>query len=235
MFFPIPSQPMDTAEETAILLETGCSSNIIETLISFAEKYRLSLSDDIVQKNRKLGTRSLVRIATRLAKFPQGDDLNAVISRSLLAEFLPAMERMNLDTLLQETGIMKSSPRVRQQSAYETSKDMTFTTTSSTLRPPYKATSFCFPELAALMVTWNQHLFLASTLRWTRKELLPMCHTWITFMTILCRLASCGTSQLISSFLVNISCCLETRYYIPSFLSVSKLMQKILRELEKTK
>jgi len=109
MFFPIPSQPMDAAEEAAILLETGCSPTIIKTLLSFAEKYRQSLSADTVQKNRKLGTRSLVRIATRLAKFPQDNDLNRMISRSLLAEFLPAIERMNLDTLLQEAGMTRRS------------------------------------------------------------------------------------------------------------------------------
>ena len=115
---------MDAAEETAILLETGCPPSTIKTLLSFAEKYRLSLSDDVVQKNRKLGTRSLVRIAARLAKFPQDHDLNAIISRSLLAEFLPAMERMNLDTLLQETGIMKNSARVRQYPTSEASENM---------------------------------------------------------------------------------------------------------------
>jgi von Willebrand factor A domain-containing protein 8 len=113
MFFPIPSQPMDADEENEILLETGCSPNIIKTLLSFAEKYRQSLSADAVQKNRKLGTRALVRIATRLARFPQDDDLNALISRSLLAEFLPAVERITLDTLLQEAGIKKRSAWVR--------------------------------------------------------------------------------------------------------------------------
>jgi len=113
MFFPIPSQPMDADEENEILLETGCSRNIIKTLLSFAEKYRQSLSADTVQKNRKLGTRALVRIATRLARFPQDDDLNALISRSLLAEFLPAVERITLDTLLQEAGIKKRSAWVR--------------------------------------------------------------------------------------------------------------------------
>jgi hypothetical protein len=118
MFFPIPSQPMDADEESDILLETGCSPNIIKPLLSFAEKYRQSLSADTVQKNRKLGTRALVRIATRLTKFPQDDDLNALISRSLLAEFLPAMEKMTLDTLLKEVGIIKRSTWVCKCSVF---------------------------------------------------------------------------------------------------------------------
>jgi von Willebrand factor A domain-containing protein 8 len=83
---------MDVDKESEILLETGCSPNIIKTILSFAEKYRQSLSADTVQKSRKLGTRALVRIATQLAKFPQDDDLYTLISRSLLAEFLPAVE-----------------------------------------------------------------------------------------------------------------------------------------------
>ncbi|KAF8056895.1 AAA domain-containing protein, partial [Lyophyllum atratum] len=110
MFFPIPSQPMDRREETDILRATGCPLHLIETLLTFAEKYRESMSEDNVLKNRKLGTRSLVRIARRLAVFPGEDDLNLIVSRSLLAEFLPAMERMNLDTLLAEAHIDLKTP-----------------------------------------------------------------------------------------------------------------------------
>ncbi|KAG6885080.1 hypothetical protein C0993_006041 [Termitomyces sp. T159_Od127] len=110
MFFPIPSQPMSREEELDILLATGCPRPIVESLLSFAEKYRQSMSDDNVLKNRKLGTRSLVRIARRLARFPQDDDLHAIISRSLLAEFLPTVEKINLDTLLAEVKIEPKPP-----------------------------------------------------------------------------------------------------------------------------
>ncbi|TFK31838.1 AAA domain-containing protein [Crucibulum laeve] len=107
MFFPVPSQPMDAKEEAAILVATGCPPEIVDILLSFAEKYRQSMSADNVLKNRKLGTRSLVRIARRLAMFPQDNDLNIIITRSLLAEFLPAMEKMNLTTLLEDSNIWK--------------------------------------------------------------------------------------------------------------------------------
>lgn len=113
MFFPIPSQPMGRREEANILLSTGCPPTFVDSLILFAEKYRQSISVDNVLKNRKLGTRSLVRIARRLAMFPQDDDLNTIICRSLLAEFLPASERMNLDTLLEEVDIERKTPPVR--------------------------------------------------------------------------------------------------------------------------
>jgi hypothetical protein len=98
---------MGPEEEGTILLATGCPSDAVDTLLSFADKYRRNMSSDNVQKNRKLGTRSLLRIARRLAMFPQDDDLNAMISRSLLAEFLPPIERLNLDEMLAESGIPK--------------------------------------------------------------------------------------------------------------------------------
>lgn len=107
MFFPIPSQPMDVKEESAILLATGCSQEIIDTLLVFAEKYRQSMSADNILKNRKLGTRTLVRIARRIAllPIPHGLDLHAILRRSLLAEFLPATEQMNLNSLLEDSNI----------------------------------------------------------------------------------------------------------------------------------
>lgn len=112
MFYTIPSQPMDIAEEADILTRTGAAQKHIQTLLSFAEKYRRAMTFDGVQKNRKLGTRSLVRIARRLAAFPWDDGLRVVLERSLLAEFLPAAERLGLDVLFAECGIMKKTPMV---------------------------------------------------------------------------------------------------------------------------
>lgn len=103
---------MDTQEETSILLATGCQKELVNILLQFAEKYRQSISADNVLKSRRLGTRSLVRIARKLAMFPESLDLSFVISQSLLAEFLPAMERLNLNTLLEESNILKKSGRV---------------------------------------------------------------------------------------------------------------------------
>ncbi|KAH6910612.1 AAA domain-containing protein [Coprinopsis sp. MPI-PUGE-AT-0042] len=110
MFFPIPSQPMDAAEEAAVLSATGCPLPIVDTLLAFAERYRSSLSADNIIKNRKLGTRTLVSIARRISLFPDNIDLNLLISRSLLAEFLPAVEKLNLGMLLEDSGIMKRTP-----------------------------------------------------------------------------------------------------------------------------
>ncbi|ETW77425.1 hypothetical protein HETIRDRAFT_156533 [Heterobasidion irregulare TC 32-1] len=107
MFLPIPAQPMDHAEESAVLLQTGCPPHHVKTLLSFAEKYRQSIPSEDMLKNRKLGTRSLVRIARRLAGFPWDDDLHALISRVLLAEFLPTTEKMSLESLFEECEIKR--------------------------------------------------------------------------------------------------------------------------------
>ena len=107
MFLPIPAQPMDHAEESAVLLQTGCPPHHVKTLLSFAEKYRQSMPSEDMLKNRKLGTRALGRIARRLARFPWDDDLHALISRALLAEFLPATEKMSLESLFEEHEIKR--------------------------------------------------------------------------------------------------------------------------------
>lgn len=112
MFFPIPSQPMDIQEESSILLATGCSKELVDMLLNFAEKYRQNISADNVLKSRRLGTRSLVRIARKLAMFPKALDLNFVISQYLLAEFLPAMEKLSLNTLLEDANILRRSEAV---------------------------------------------------------------------------------------------------------------------------
>ncbi|PPR05936.1 hypothetical protein CVT24_006658 [Panaeolus cyanescens] len=131
MFFPIPSQPMDPKEEFDVLEAPGCPKPLIDTLLAFAEKYRQSMSADNVLKNRKLGTRSLVRIARRLAFAPDGADVYAIIQQSLLAEFLPATEKINLNTLLEDCNIFKRTAAF-QPNAYVNGKTLVFPPPSST-------------------------------------------------------------------------------------------------------
>ncbi|KDR77148.1 hypothetical protein GALMADRAFT_246376 [Galerina marginata CBS 339.88] len=131
MFFSVPSQPMDAKEESTILLATGCPQGLVDILLVFAEKYRASMSADNVLKNRKLGTRSLVRISRRLALYPQDTDLRAIIHRSLLAEFLPATEKMNLNTLLEDSNIFKTTAPFNP-SPYLDGKILVFPVPSST-------------------------------------------------------------------------------------------------------
>ncbi|KDQ56692.1 hypothetical protein JAAARDRAFT_207783 [Jaapia argillacea MUCL 33604] len=110
MFFPIPAQPMDRQEESEVLLQTGCPLPIVNNLLDFASKYRESMSIETVQKNRKLGTASLVRIAHRVAKFPGELDLHSMISRSILSDFLPVAEKMSLSVFYEDAGIRLQNP-----------------------------------------------------------------------------------------------------------------------------
>ena len=112
MFFPILGQPMDAEEESALLLATGCSPSVVSSLMTFATKYRESISAETTTKQRKLGTRALVRIARRIAQYPWSDDLHLLLSRALLAEFLPPVERMNLDLLLADAGVQRQTAYV---------------------------------------------------------------------------------------------------------------------------
>lgn len=112
MLLPIPSQPMDFTEEYEILSRTGASAEHVKLLLKFAEKYRQVMTSEAVQKNRKLGTRSLVRIAKRLAAYPWDDDLYAILGRSLLVAFLPTTEKMSLDAIFEECEIFQKTPQV---------------------------------------------------------------------------------------------------------------------------
>jgi len=110
MFFTLPSQPMNKEEERKTVISTGCPAEIAEMVLDFAEKYRNTLASDSVQKNRKFGTRTILRIARRIALLARngdksGDELYALINRSILAEFLPTTERTALETLLNECNI----------------------------------------------------------------------------------------------------------------------------------
>lgn len=103
---------MAAEEESTILAQTGCSPGVINVLLNFADKYRSRMTSDAVQKNRKLGTRALRRLASRLAKFPADSDLRTLLSQAILAEFLPPTESMNLDIIFDECGIKKRTPPV---------------------------------------------------------------------------------------------------------------------------
>ncbi|OBZ76548.1 von Willebrand factor A domain-containing protein 8 [Grifola frondosa] len=158
MFFPIAAQPMSREEEYSILKQTGCPAEILETLLTFADKYRSGMTSDTVQKNRKLGTRSLVRIARRVARFPGDNDLHSLLSRSILAEFLPATEAMNLDNLFEETGIRKQTPKFNPLLLFKKQDWCSLLRVDQMLKIPYP------------------HSFRSLTGLRTLKELSPMFH-----------------------------------------------------------
>lgn len=103
---------MTTEEESHVLLQTGCPQPFVQALLSFAEKYRAGMTSDAVQKNRKLGTRALVRLANRLAKYSHEQDLRSLLSQAILSEFLPAAEALTLNSIFESCGIKKVTPPV---------------------------------------------------------------------------------------------------------------------------
>ncbi|KAF8830095.1 hypothetical protein HHX47_DHR2000623 [Lentinula edodes] len=133
MFFTIPSRPMSSSEERTVLVNTGCDPAVVDLLLTFAEKYRQRMdigvssanvgnghnSSSAVQRNRKLGTRTLIRISKRLALFPQEasqETLRKIFDHALLSEFLPTTERMVLNGLLEEVGL--GSANLEEDNSY---------------------------------------------------------------------------------------------------------------------
>lgn len=114
MFFPVPAQPMGRSEEAALLLRSGCPLTHVDALLGFAAAYRTHMAPaDGALRVRRLGTRALLRIARRLARFPWDLDVRSMLERALLTDFLPATEKAGVEELLEESGIKKISPAVR--------------------------------------------------------------------------------------------------------------------------
>lgn len=103
----LPTIAMPLQEEKAILLATGCLAHHVDTLETFARAYRRA-NGTPGSKSRRLGTASLLRMARRLAAFPE-EGMFDLVNRTLLSAFLPTTDRSELERLLVETGI-KSIP-----------------------------------------------------------------------------------------------------------------------------
>ncbi|KAL8292641.1 hypothetical protein RQP46_001253 [Phenoliferia psychrophenolica] len=103
IFVALPTIAMPLEEEKAILLATGCPPEIVDTLETFARRYR-GAHGAPGSKSRRLGTASLLRMARRLAKYP-AESLYDLVNRTLLSEFLPPTTKSELQALLSETKI----------------------------------------------------------------------------------------------------------------------------------
>ena len=109
---------MGRSEEAALLLRTGCPSANVDALLRFAGTYRTRMvPSDGALRVRRLGTRALLRIARRLARFPWDQDIRRMLERALLTEFLPTTEKVGVEELLEDAGIKKISPAVRASSS----------------------------------------------------------------------------------------------------------------------
>ncbi|GAA5826620.1 hypothetical protein JCM11251_002821 [Rhodosporidiobolus azoricus] len=108
----LPSIPMPSSEERALLALTLCPSHLLDQLQAFAIIYRARTTADAglsgagVSKSRRLGTASLVRAARRLALFPK-ENVRTLLERTLLLEFLPKVERESVEGMFEEVGLQK--------------------------------------------------------------------------------------------------------------------------------
>jgi hypothetical protein len=110
-FFTIPLQPMDLYEEETILAGTGCSHDIIRDILAFSQLYRGQNVDQDVTKRRKLGTRTLLRIARHMKQIPT-DFLTDLFDNALHLTSLPEVERSKIEALYADVGLEKRPPTV---------------------------------------------------------------------------------------------------------------------------
>ncbi|UZJ54566.1 hypothetical protein CBS101457_003886 [Exobasidium rhododendri] len=108
LFGFVQPSPMSSLEERQVLeTRTSCPGAHLDKLLDFTARYR-SLSKDVslgLSKSRRLGTRALIRMAKRLAKFPDSTDLHALLSRNLLVEFLPRTTKELIKRVLDDSGL----------------------------------------------------------------------------------------------------------------------------------
>ncbi|WFD33517.1 hypothetical protein MCUN1_000330 [Malassezia cuniculi] len=108
MFATVTSPPMDAQEERHLVLaRSGCAPERLEPVFEFAKRYRAACADPGVglHKARRLGTRQLIRVATRMARFAR-TDVHAVLWRGQLVDFLPRTVREIVASLLRDCGIV---------------------------------------------------------------------------------------------------------------------------------
>lgn len=102
---------MNLAEERSLLVATGCPTHLVDLMETFAIQYR-AITSNVGSKARKLGTKSLLRMAKRLARFPH-EDLRTMLERALLVQFLPITEKDQIEDLMVQVGLQVAPLRVR--------------------------------------------------------------------------------------------------------------------------
>lgn len=107
----LPTTPMNLAEERSLLVATGCPTHLVDLMETFAIQYR-AITSNVGSKARKLGTKSLLRMAKRLARFPH-EDLRTMLERALLVQFLPITEKDQIEDLMVQVGLQVAPLRVR--------------------------------------------------------------------------------------------------------------------------
>ncbi|SPO39671.1 uncharacterized protein PSFLO_05152 [Pseudozyma flocculosa] len=156
LFATCITTPMDEAEEREIVLRrTGipADSAALKRLFVFVQRYRQLSSDPTLglAKSRRLGTRQVIRMASRLTleRRRDGDadeddyDLHGLVWRTLLVDFLPSTVREVIQNLLQECkihppgseGAFRYVPRLRVGDPEVRGRTLEFDVTDTSDRP----------------------------------------------------------------------------------------------------
>ncbi|KAJ9475446.1 hypothetical protein PHBOTO_005536 [Pseudozyma hubeiensis] len=112
LFAICSTRAMDEDEERHIVLSRvglDAPTSDMKRMFHFVNRYR-SLSADPnlgLAKSRRLGTRQVIRMASRLARWQEDCDVHGLIWRTLLVDFLPITVREVIANLLTECGIYK--------------------------------------------------------------------------------------------------------------------------------
>eukprot|EP00055_Hartaetosiga_balthica_P017545 m.118566 g.118566 ORF g.118566 m.118566 type:complete len:1915 (+) comp9344_c0_seq1:274-6018(+) len=108
MFSFLPLRPLNHIEEEAIISGLFPSIPIAERkrIISLIEHIR---DQSLVGSEVTLTTRHAVRIANRLEKFPDSEDLPMVIKKTLMADLLPSMTQVALNTMFAHASLAPST------------------------------------------------------------------------------------------------------------------------------
>lgn len=85
-------------------LQYGDISNPLHSIINLADQLRASEDNTLKNLSSSLSTRQLLRIASRMAKYPT-DSAYETVQRTFLAKFLPNLARRALDAASQKLGI----------------------------------------------------------------------------------------------------------------------------------
>lgn len=203
MFGALTSLPMSSSEELEIILDTGCSQEVSSKILELAQSYRESQNAKAresskrgnsaggSQKNRRLGTRALVRIARWFAMYPTEADLYTLFSRALLIEFLPVAERTDVETLMKESGIIRKLELVSFSKLYSS---YMLSDSSTTLLPQVSQMEISTsPKLVIRIRNRKLSRYQVSMLSRMKREPLLSFHIWITSIIIVFRQVLCET------------------------------------------
>ncbi|CDU22417.1 uncharacterized protein SPSC_01047 [Sporisorium scitamineum] len=112
LFAICSTRAMDEDEERHIVLSRvglDAPTSDMKRMFHFVNRYRALSADPSLglAKSRRLGTRQVIRMASRLARWQEDCDVHGLIWRSLLVDFLPITVREVIANLLTECGILK--------------------------------------------------------------------------------------------------------------------------------